>query len=95
MKLNAYSIFDIASGVYNRPIFAQRDAQAIRMFGDETIRAESEINNHPEDYSLHKIGSYDDNKGKLEGHPPECLTTALEMVSRSREIEPHSLKEVK
>ena len=52
MKLNAYTVFDKAAGAYTRPFFMQSDAQAIRAFGDDAVRADSPVAAHPEDYSL-------------------------------------------
>ena len=87
MKLNAYSIYDTASGVYMRPFFTSADGQAMRSFKDISTDASHEIGKHPEDYSLWRIGLFDDNKGTLTPENPECLATALEMVSESRQID--------
>ncbi len=94
MILNVYSVFDTASAMYDRPFFAQTDGQALRSFGDIAVNAEHPIGQHPKDYALYKIGTYDDNKGKIEGHPPECLGTAMEMVAQQQVIKPGQLKEV-
>ena len=63
MNLNIYTIFDTASGTYMRPFFTQADGQAVRSFKDISCDAEHEIGQHPEDYSLWRIGLYDDNSG--------------------------------
>lgn len=86
MKINVYTIFDTASGAYMRPFFAQSDGQALRSFKDIANDTEHEIGRHPEDYSLHRIGVYDDNKGALTPEDNECLATALEMVSQVRNV---------
>ena len=49
MKLNAYTIYDVASGVYMRPFFSQADGQAIRGFKDIATDADHEVGKHPED----------------------------------------------
>lgn len=94
MILNCYSVYDTASKMYDRPFFAQADGMALRSFGDIAVNAEHPIGQHPEDYSLFKIGVWDDNKGKLEGMAPECLATALEMVAQARQINPANLRAV-
>jgi len=86
MKLNIYSIFDSASGLYSRPFFTQSDAEAMRSFEDIATDAEHPIGKHPEDYSLHRIGIFDDNNGKLQNEENECLETALETISKTRKI---------
>ena len=85
MKLNAYAIFDSAAGVYMRPFFAQAHGLATRMFSDLACDADHDVGKHPEDYSLYFIGEYDDNKGELKPVTKECLATAQELVSLSRQ----------
>lgn len=94
MKLFAYSIFDMASGAYMRPFFLPQDAQALRTFTDIATDAEHEIGKHPEDYSLFRLGIFDDNKGTLEGHDRECIATALEVVAASRRVDEDAQREL-
>ena len=94
MKLNVYTIYDSAAAVYMRPFFLQADGQAMRMFTDIATDAEHDVGKHPEDYSLARIGTYDDSKGRLVPEEVEILATGLEVVASSRQIEPGSLKEV-
>ena len=84
MRLNIYTIFDQASGAYMRPFYAQSDGQALRSFTDIAQDADHEIGKHPEDYSLFRIGTYDDNKGELHPEDKECMATALEVVASAR-----------
>ena len=92
MRMNVYSIFDTASGCYMRPFFVQADGQALRAFSDLSQDAEHEVGKHPEDYSLFRLGTFDDNKGQLVGEAPECLATALEMVAASRRVNADNLE---
>lgn len=84
MKLNAYTIFDSASGLYNRPFFNGSDGEAKRAFADISMDATHPIGQHPEDYSLHRIGIFDDNNAKLTPEKNECLITSLEAISETR-----------
>lgn len=84
MRLNVYTIYDVASGAYMRPFFLQSDGQAMRAFTDIATDAEHDVGKHPEDYTLYRIGTYDDNKGQLIPEDPESLATALEVVASSR-----------
>ena len=92
MKLNAYTIYDVASGIYMRPFFSQADGQAVRGFKDIATDAEHEIGKHPEDYTLFRIGSFNDTTGKMEGEPPEKLMTGLEAVAFDRNPTQEKLK---
>lgn len=78
MKLNLYSIYDTATGAYARPFFSQADGQAIRMFSDIARDPEHEVGKHPKDYSLFRIGIFDDQSAQLTPEDRSCLITALE-----------------
>ena len=95
MRMMVYTIFDTASGAAMRPFFAQGDGAAMREFSDLAVNADHPIGKHPEDYSLFRIGQFDDNKITLIQEDKECLITGMEAVAASRQIEPGSLlKEV-
>ncbi len=92
MKLNAYTIYDVASGVYMRPFFSQADGQAIRGFKDIATDADHEVGKHPEDYTLYRIGSFNDTSGKMDGEELEKLTTGLQCLSMDRNPQQADLK---
>ncbi len=91
MKLNIYTIFDNASGAYMRPFFLHSDGQAVRSFKDIASDAEHEVGKHPEDYSLHRIGVYDDSKAALIPEDRECLVTALEVLAQTKRVDGEQL----
>jgi hypothetical protein len=64
-KLIAFAIYDVAAGAYMRPFFLPSDAMAIRTFKDICSDAEHPVGAHPDDYSLFRIGGFDEDKGKL------------------------------
>lgn len=86
MKLNAYTIFDTASGVYMRPFFAAADGEALRGFKDIATDATHQVGKHPEDYTLFRLGSFNDTTAALQGEAPEKLMTGLEAVSIDRQV---------
>lgn len=92
MRLNVYSVYDTASACYDRPFCFQSDGQALRAFLDICRDKEHPIGKHPEDFSLFRIGTYDDNKGSLNPEHPECLATALEMVAKEVEKYPTAVE---
>jgi len=87
MKLNAYSIYDTASGTFMRPFFTTADGQALRSFKDISTDADHEIGKHPEDYTLYRLGIFNDNTGEFTPEVPEVLATALAMVAASRNVD--------
>lgn len=84
MKLNFYAIFDKAIGAYMRPFVMQADGQAIRMFHDECVNADSPLSKHPEDYTLFRLGSFDDNEGEIVGQEAHKLARGHEIVAAER-----------
>ena len=94
MILKAYTVFDVAAGVYDRPFFAHSDKVALRSFADIAVNKDHPIGQHPEDYSLFAIGEYDDNTGVIKGRDRECLATALEMVSQAQRVDSEKVAEL-
>ena len=45
-----------------------------------------EIGKHPEDYSLFRIATYDDNTSTFVDEDPECLITGMKALSEAREV---------
>jgi len=82
MKLNAYCIFDTAAGTYQRPFFMKSDQEAIRTFGDLAKMDDHPVGQHPEDYSLFRVGVFDDNNAKFQLEDRECLVHALETLGQ-------------
>ena len=86
MKQNIYSIFDTASGLYSRPFFTQSDAEAIRSFSDIAVDAEHPIGRHPSDYTLFRLGIFDDRDGKLTDEVNSSLCNALERIASAQSV---------
>ncbi len=92
MKLNAYTIYDVAAGTYSRPYYTGSDGEATRAFKDIATDAEHPIGAHPEDYTLYRTGSFNDSTGKMEGEQLEKLTTGLQCVHQDRNPDQAQLK---
>lgn len=87
-----FAVHDSCSGVYDRPFPSRSENEAVRSFSDIALDAEHPIGKHPEHYSLWRIATYDDNAGKMEGCAPVHIIGAMDCVSKSRQIEPDSLR---
>ena len=79
MKLNVYAIHDSAVGAYNNPMFFNTDGEAIRIFQNEANREDSMISQHPEQFTLFRIGTFDTNTAMIEIEPKKSLAVALDM----------------
>ena len=83
MKHVICSIYDTAVEAYMRPFTAQSEGQAIRLFTDEVCREGSEMSNHPEDYALFAIGTFDDHSGMItQDTTPKNLARAHEVKAQ-------------
>ena len=92
MKLNVYSIFDQASGLYSRPYFTQSDGEAMRSFTDIAVDAKHPVGMHPEDYTLYRLGIFDDTTGKIIDEDNESMATALEIIAKTRNVNKDNLE---
>lgn len=80
-KLNAFSIFDDKAQIFNVPFFFVHKGQASRAFSDLIGDRQSTIAHHPEDYSLYRVGEFDDVSGLMLGFvTPEFIARAIEYV---------------
>lgn len=67
MLIGMYAIFDVKAEIYTIPFFLHHDAPAIRAFKNMINDKEHQFSKNPEDYSLAKLGMFDDNTGELLG----------------------------
>lgn len=78
MNINIYSIFDSAVKAFTQPIFCQTDAAAVRLFQDQVNRKDGVISAHPDQFTLMRIGSWNDSKGEICSHEPVSLGNGLQ-----------------
>lgn len=81
MNLNIYAIFDSKTGIYNRPFTQHSDGEAMRTFKDLATNQETTIGQHPEDYSLARIGVYSDKTAEITPETVEILAKGHEIVA--------------
>lgn len=70
MRLLAFSIRDAKAEAFMRPFFSPTAGLAIRSFRDLVNDPASEVGRHPEDYTLFRIGSFDELSGELVKEEP-------------------------
>ena len=61
-----FSVYDAKAKAYLPPFILPEIGQATRTFGDCVNNKEHQFGAHPSDYSMFKIGTYDDAKGKVD-----------------------------
>jgi hypothetical protein len=73
MKKHFYAVFDVKSQIYSGPVLEVADGTAIRAMQDAVRSPDHPFARHPGDFSLHKIGTFDDQSGEIVGHKPEHI----------------------
>lgn len=74
MVVGVYAVFDEKAGAFLAPFTYATDGMASRSFVNEVKRPDSLIGSSPEDFSLIKLGTFDDQTGALEGDYSTVLT---------------------
>lgn len=93
MKLNIYATYDIKAEAHGTPFFMANDDLARRALGNVGRNPDTTIALNPEDFRLHRIGSFDDNSGLItpEDKPvfvanaTECVRAELTIISQNTE----------
>lgn len=65
MILGVYSVLDEAVNAFLQPFYARSDGEAIRSFSDACVDVKHQFAMHPSDYTLFRIGSFNDANGEL------------------------------
>jgi len=77
LLLLVFSVFDSKASAF-LPVFMLRsNGEALRLFQDEVNREGSEFWKHPEDYTLFRVGEFDQETGELVGSGPVSVATAV------------------
>lgn len=67
------SVFDRKAGVYARPFVTPNKAMARRSFEAARQDSSTELSKFPEDFSLHVLGSFNDETGEVSGQVPTVI----------------------
>jgi hypothetical protein len=75
MKKIYYAVFDTKAEMYSQPFLEVKDGTAIRAVQDLVINQKDHaFAKHPSDFSLHRLGEFDDTTGVITGlEKPEKL----------------------
>lgn len=87
MQFVAMSLFDRKTGQFGQPMFAVSAGSIIRGMGDEVNgrgRPEgSDLRNHPEDFDLYEVGSFETSTGVFDSKNPALIVTCKDLVAGS------------
>lgn len=78
MKLLLVTLYDAKAGAYNVPQYVQSIGGAVRAFSDEINRSDpgNVLFNHPDDFLLFELGTYDDQTAQFEPLQPMRLVAS-------------------
>ena len=63
-----YAVYDIKAEVYSAPFLEIKDGTAIRAIQDLVINNKEHVfAKHPSDFTLHRLGEFDENTGVITG----------------------------
>lgn len=79
MKTTLFTVYDTKAEAYLPPFNFNTIGQALRAFADMCNTPEHGFCRHPEDYTLFKLGTFDDQKALFDLETnPQPLGTAIE-----------------
>lgn len=82
MEQNIYTIHDSKADAFLQPFFMRQDAEARRAFEQLVLEPGHRFNQTPEDYTLFKIGTWDEFAAKIESTPIESLINGKQVKPR-------------
>lgn len=71
--LKAFAVFDSQASAFGTPMFLPSSGVALRLFSEACANPKSPMFQHPQDFVLYELGTYDPNSGRF---------TSLDVVSR-------------
>lgn len=77
--LKVYSLRDVRTEAFMRPMFVQNQKVIERVMEDGLRDESSNLSRHPEDYQLYYLGEFDEDTGKIDSVPPEFLFNVNQM----------------
>lgn len=79
MKTIVFAIWDEKAAAYLSPFFMPNEATALRAFGAAVNDKESSFWQFPMDYTLYRLGAFDDHSGHLDKEPPHEVCRAVDV----------------
>ena len=80
MKVGLYCVLDKVSGVYDGPVPAHNDGVALRNFTSMATNDQSPVGQHPEHFSIWRVGEWNDATGEVIPETKECLGHAIDLL---------------
>lgn len=82
--MNIYSIRDDKTGAYNTPFFAENDIYCQRIVGMMVADKRTQLNHYPADFTLYRIGDFDNKTGLIISHEPMHICNCIQLVNKQK-----------
>jgi len=79
VKYEVYSVYDSTVGAFGTPLFVRSRGEAVRSLQEATNDPKTMFSKYPSDYVLFCLGSWSDDGGVFDHHPPERVVSCLEL----------------
>jgi len=90
--LKIFSILDKKSEIWSRPIFMQKTGMMLRSFKDLANDKSHPIGQHPEDYYMYQIGTWNEHRGEIKSLDPfQPYGSALDY--KDKELMPQNMQQ--
>ncbi len=92
MKLLAFTIYDEKAECFAHPFFVSAIGIATRMLATWVSKTDSMIGQHPEDFTLYHVGTWNDNEAKFDNlNTPKFIAKATEYRQQEHEEFPKAI----
>lgn len=82
--IDMYSVYDAKAKIWQYPFQAESSGAAVRAFADIANDRNHPIGQHPEDYCLYLVGSWDKLTGDVKPVEKQSFGVALEFVKADK-----------
>lgn len=86
MNIRIYTIRDAKAEIYLPPFTFRTDGEAIRAFDDSVQKPGTSLHDHPEDFFLYKVGSFNQDTGLIEVSSSVSLGCGVDFVKPVSEV---------
>lgn len=85
MKVKLYAVLDTCTGVYDGPVPFHNDQTAMRAFHKHASTEGTPINNSPSDFSIWRVGEWNDADGSITPETKTCIAYAIDLLTPQEE----------
>lgn len=77
MVKGLYSIFDLTAEMYSEPKLAPTDGVFTRLVSDMIAEGNNQISNHPAEFAVYKLGTFNELTGNIEQDQKEICNCSI------------------